>query len=611
MSDELLRYYNSELSFLRKMGNEFAEAHSAVAGYLKLGSEAEYDPHVARMVQAFAYLNARTRRKLEDDFPEVSASLLEVLYPHYLRPIPSLSIVQFALDRAQADMLDGYKIKRGTMLETLPIEGEPCRFRTAYNVTCWPVQVTEAHLKGLPFTAPQTSFSRKAESALVISLSSFIPEMHLCNFSFRKLRFYLRLSAPFVYDLYELLMNNVLGISIAEKPTDQKPFIVQQTDCVLPVGFAPDEALIDYPARSFPGYRLLTEYLAFPEKYLYFDLVIDPTKIPEPHSACQVFIYFNRNMHDLEPQVSKDTFALGCTPIVNLFKHKAEPIRLTHFDTSSRIIPDSRRPKAFEIYSIDKVIATSRENERKEFKPFYSFSHEGTRSEERYFWHANREWSPGGKDGQDRGTEMFLSICDLDFDPMKPGQFSIDIETTCTNRDLPSRLPFGGGQPRFQIEGGGAVSKITCLTRPTEALRPALRQSTRWRLISHLSLNHISITEETEGATALREILRLYDYRDSADTRRLISGLKAISSRPTVGRVEGGVSGGLCRGVQVKLDFDEEQFTGGGLFLMASVLDRFLGLYAHLNSFTQTVVSTNERGEICRMPARAGEQVLA
>lgn len=610
MSDELLRYYNSELAFLRKMGNEFAEAHSAVAGYLKLGTEAEYDPHVGRLVQAFAYLNARTRRKLEDDFPEVSASLLEVLYPHFLRPIPSIAIVQFSLDRAQADMTGGYDLKRGTMLESLPIDGEPCRFRTAYPVTCWPIRVSNTALKGLPFEAPKTPFSSSASAVLHMTFSSFAPEIGLAKMETNKLRFFIRAPAPFNFDLYELLMNNVIGIAVAKKAQDESPKILP-VEALKPVGFGRDEGLINFPNRSFPGYRLLTEYFAFPEKFLFFDLELGDALQPYETGSAELYFYLNESVQELEPRVDESTLALGCTPVVNLFTHKAEPIRLTHFSSEYRVIPDSRRPKAYEVYSVDQVTAVSRDNKRVPFRPFYSFNHHGKRASGQQFWHAKREWSPGKEDSEDGGTEVFLSFCDLDFNPMEPGQYSVDIETTCNNRDLPSRLPFGGGQPQLQIEGGGAVSKVTCLTKPTETIRPSLRQSNRWKLISHLSLNHLSLSETSSGADAFREILRLYDHRDSQDSRKLIAGLLKVESKPTVGRVDSPVAGGMCRGLQINLNFDEEQYTGGGLFLLASVLDRFLGLYASVNSFTQTVVTTNKReGELRRWPPRAGEQVL-
>ncbi|MCU0875373.1 MAG: type VI secretion system baseplate subunit TssF, partial [Pirellulaceae bacterium] len=175
----------------------------------------------------------------------------------------------------------------------------------------------------------------------------------------------------------------------------------------------------------------------------------------------------------------------------------------------------------------------------------------------------------------------------------------------------PSRLPFGGGQPLLQLASGGPIAQIQCLTQPTATLRPALRHGTVWRLISHLSLNHLSLAENVEGADALREILKLYDVADSPETRALIQGLVGVSCRRVVGRAGGPVSAGFCRGLEVTLKFDEEKYTGGGVFLFASVLERFLGLYVSVNSFTKTVATTTKREEpLRRWPPRAGEQVL-
>ena len=610
MSDELLPYYNRELAFIRQMGAEFAAAHPKIAGRLRMVAETTTDPHVARMIEAFAYISARIRHKLDDDFPEVSEALLGVLYPHYLAPIPSMAIVQFVLDRQQGELVGGYPIARGAAVETEPINGQPCRFRTCYPTTLWPVEVAAAEVRGQPFAAPPVRLAAEAQAVVRLRLQTFSENVPFAQLEFDSLRFFLKGQSQYVHDLYELMLNDTIGVAVAASPSDPEPVVLGR-DCVRPVGFERDEGMLEYPARSFWGYRLLSEYFAFPEKFLFVDLAIPRAVRSKLGTALEVFLFAERHSPDLEKMIDRDTFQLGCCPMVNLFKQRAEPITLDHARTEYRIVPDARRPLAHEVYSVDRVVATSPDNQEREFLPFYSIQHGRRGDAPRRFWYASRR--PAGYAGGqvDEGTEVFLSFVDLDFRPSAPADWTIDVETTCLNRDLPRRLPFGGGQPRLQLATAAPVSKILCVTAPTPTRRPALRHGTVWRLISHLSLNHLSLVECEDGADALREILKLYDYVDSAESQAAIDGLVGVASRRVTGRVGGPVSAGFCRGVEVTLTFDEDRFTGGGLFLFASVLERFLGLYTSINSFTKTIATTNKReGPLRRWPPRAGERVL-
>ncbi len=606
MSDDLLRYYNTELEYLRRIGAEFARTHPRTAGYLNFGDDEEYDPHVGRLVQAFAYLNARTRKKLDDDFPELSESMLDILYPHYLRPIPSMAIVQFALDRSQSDMTAGYEIPRGTRLESEPSGGQTCRFRTCYDVTCWPFVVAAARYDGVPFTAPATRFSQRAQSLLSIRLDTLAKELTFAGMEVPRVRFFLRSQAYFGHLLYELLMNHVLGIAVSTKPEGPAKAIDRQR--LLPVGFREEEGLIDYPARSFLGYRLLTEFFCFPDKFLFFDVELSG-ELACKESSQTLYIYLDRYIEELQPHVTAATFATGCTPIVNLYRQRAEPIRLTHFEAEHRLIPDARRPFAHEVYSIDRVVGLDPSRKQFEFHPFYSIHHESGNDVRRY-WQGTRHWNGGADPVRQGGNEVQLSFVDLDFSPAEPAEMTIDVDTTCLNRNLPNFLPFGGDRPKFEFEEGSAVRKIACLTKPTATLRPALGQTTRWQLVSHLALGHLSLTG-SKGLEALREILRLYNFKESPETQKLISGVAKIETHPTLGRIGGPATSGICRGVEVAVSFDPEQYKEGGMFLLASVLDRFFALYCNINSFTQTVAKTTKReGILKRWPPRAGEQTL-
>ena len=616
MTDQIIPYYNRELAFLRKMGAEFAEAHPKIAGRLRLSGEVAEDPHVARILEGFAYLTARIRHKLDDDFPELTEAMLGILYPHYLAPLPSVSIIQFELDKTQTELTAGYKIAQGSALETEAVrgkgvDGETCQFRTCYDVTVWPMTLQGAEYRGPPFRAPPNRFASEAKSVVRLQLSTLAPNISFSQFTFNSLRFFFQAPAPFVYNLHESVLNNTMAVAIANSPGDREAVILPRSS-IKPVGFDRHEAVLPYSARSFDGYRLLSEFFSFPEKYLFFDVTgIEKRALSRLAGQLEIYLYLDRYVPDLEKNVDANNFQLGCTPIVNLYRQRTEPIQLTHTDHEYRVVPDARRPIAHEIYSIDRVVATSPQNEQMEFQPFYSVRHASEKRAQRAFWHATRR-AAGYAAGQvDRGTEVFLSLVDLDFEPSAPTKWTLDIEATCLNRDLPRHLPYGAGQPRLQLTTGAPLGKLRCVTPLSATQRPALHRGTMWRLISHLSLNHLSLVSTDDNADALREILRLYDYNDSPETRSMIDGLVQLRGRRIVGRVGGPVSSGFCRGFEVTAHLDEERFSGSGIYLFAAVLERFMGLYTSLNSFTKFIATTNKREEpLAKWPPRAGEQIL-
>lgn len=618
MSDELLPFYNRELSFIRHMAAEFAAANPKIAGRLRLGPESSEDPHVERLIEAFAYLNARTRHKIEDDFPELTDAILGVLYPHYLAPIPSMSIVQFHLDPGQAELATGYTVPRGAAIETEPIRGEPCRFRTCYPATIWPIDVQSVTLTRPPFTAPVAPASADTAAMLRVVLRSWSP-MQFANFQMESLRFFIGGQPQLAYTLYELIFNNTTEVVLASSANDPQP-IRLGANALKQVGFSRDEGLVPYSPHSFLAYRLLSEFFTFPTKFLFLELDgLNPRNLSSIGPQLELFFFLNETSEDLEQNISTDMFRLGCTPMVNLFSQRAEPIPLTGHTWEYRIVPDARRPLAMEVYSVDQVSASSPSGKQVDYVPFFSIKHASRRDHDQPFWHAVRRPAGQAEGTVDAGTEVYLSLVDLDFSVSSPADWTVDVVTTCCNRDLPQRLPFGGGQPRLQLtEGNALVTRISCLTPPTPTLRPPRRNQAMWRLISHLTLNHLSIIEQgQDGASALREMLKLYDFTESPVTQTLIEGLLDVRSRRIISRIggtdgrRGEVAGGFCRGIEVTLLFDEERFAGSGLFLFACVLERFLALYSSINSFTQMVATIKGReGILRRWPPRAGEQVL-
>ena len=612
MRDDLLVYYERELTFLRQMGAEFAAKYPKIASRLVLERDKCEDPHVERMLEAFAFLAARVHLKIDDEFPEITEALLGVLYPHYLRPIPSMSVAEFHVDFDQVKPETGLKLERGSVLNSRPVGGAPCRFRTCYDVTFWPVEVAEAEWKTPDRLQPAIK-SSDAVAALRIELRC-PGDLTFGKLALSSLRFHLNGESNLTHTLYELLCNNCVQIVARDlTPKSKLPPVILPPEALRPVGFEDDEAVLPYPRRSFAGYRLLQEYFCFPQKFFFLDITgLERLRAAGFGQRVELVLLISQfegsdRRQLLELGVSAKTIRLGCAPIVNLFPQTAEPILLDHAHSEYRVVPDLSARRAVEVFEISEVLsADPQSDDVTRFEPFYSYRHGLTGKKGQAFWHAVRRPS-GHRD--DEGTEVYLSLVDLSSRPVRPDFDTLTVRTVCTNRDLASRLPFGNEAGDFELQGSVPVKRIVALVKPTDTLRPPMDKDLHWRLTSQLSLNYLSLV--SEGREALQELLRLYNFTGSTYSEKQIAGLVGLTSRRHFARVisEDGVA--FARGTQVEMEFDEEQFVGGGVYLFASVLERFLGLYVSMNSFSQLRAKTRQRKEILKQwPPRAGQKIL-
>ena len=598
MPDDILDYFEKELSFLREMGSGFARKYPKIAGRLLLEPGKCEDPHTERLIEACAFLCARIQRKIDDGLPEITQSLLEVLYPQLTAPIPSLSVVRFApLFRNVPEA--GYHIARGTELFSRPIDGTSCRFRTVYPVTLWPLEVTDARLEA------SGKLVKGAQQVVRIRLS-FHNSLDFSRFQGDTLRLYLNGQPQVVFPLYQLLMNHVCAVECASADTTSAASLQLVPGRLRPVGFGVDEALFPYPERSFPGYRLLLEYFAFPQKFLFFELSgLSAVRNGGFGRVLDLLCYLDTAAP--EPlAVGPDTFCLYATPVVNAFQRVAEPIMLDHRKSEYRVVPDLRREGAMEVLTVDEVTSTAATSpgEVKCYRPVFPDCNgeDGEAGEGAGLWQLQRRPASHPHDG---GTEVFLSFCDFAEDGTAPTDETVMVRVTCSNRDLPAKLSIGAPPCAFETESAAPLKAITCLIKPTMPLRPSLDGVRQRRLISHLSLNYLSLVDG--GAGALRELLSLYDFAASPVTRQQISGIVSVRSRLVTKRV----GGGFCRGTEVTIVLDQEKYVGSGVYLFTSILERFLGQYVSVNSFVQVVAKDASNDTLIKIwPPRSGDRVL-
>jgi type VI secretion system protein ImpG len=610
--DELLSYYERELTYVRRLGAEFAQKYPKIASRLLLEPGRCEDPHVERLIEAFALLSARVHLKMDDEFPEISQALLNLLFPHFLRPIPSMTIVQFRRDAKQGKLTSGATIPAGTTLYSKPVAGMPCKFRTVYDTVVWPIDIAEARFVAPDRLDPPVK-SNDAVAALRLELASQggVP---WADMELKTLRFHIDAEGVIGHGLYELLLNNTVEVLIRDTdPKSRQRPIALPASSVREVGFETSQALTPYPRRSFSAYRLLQEYFAFPAKFFFID-VSDLEALADAELSPRIeliflFSSFERTdrQETLEAGVSARNIRLGCAPAVNLFEQAAEPIALDQTHYEHQVVPNVRRRDDVEVFSVDRVTAAKPgSGATTELEPFYAYRHGAAERENTVYWQISRRAPYGRRLSAD---EVFMTLVNDSGQP-RLGDFEVlTVRCTCTNGDLPSKLPFGDEKGDFDAEGAAAAPIIVALRKPTRTIRPPLGQDILWRLVSHLSLNYLSIVEEGRGA--LQQILRLYDFPGSVDAARQIDGIVGLKSDRKFSRVisENGIT--YVRGVHVDMELDEEQFVGGGVYLFASIIEQFLGHYVTLNSFSQLRVTTRQRKEILReWPPRAGHRIL-
>lgn len=612
---DLLPYYEEELARLRTASQRFAQEYPRIAGRLMLGPDLSEDPHVERLIESFALLSARVHKRLDDDFPLFTETFLDVLYPHYLRPLPAFSIAQVDMQEAWGQMTAVARLPRGTPLASRPVRGVACSFRTAFDVDLLPLRIASAQYRAA-VSAPQgTRLPHGTTSMLSVEIEIAAAQMHWDRVDTSHLRVFLDGEASLVCALREALTGHCRGLLLQADPVG--PWLSLGDDAVRPVGFGTEDALIDFDARSHEAYRLLTEYFGFPEKFNFLDLRW-PGRRLQAVKARRVALHFmlsgiRSDSHDarLLESVSARNIRLGCTPVVNLLRRHADPIRVTRATATYPVLPDGRRAHAFEVYSVDKVyrVIQGPDGEgAEELRPFYSLRHDDTRegpSDAGRYWHAHRDESLAE---MSPGYEYGISVVDTTFNPAVPATETLSLEVTATNRDLPSLLSFG--QPGdLEVPGGGLATSFTLLRRPTRSHRFGAGRGALWRLVSHLSLNHLSLS--AGGIDALREMLRLYDLPRNAANRRQIEGLVAIDFQPATTWMEGNPFPTFVRGTEIRLSVDEDSFVGIGLRLMTQVLDHFFGLYVHANSFTQLrVLSSRSQETLILCPPRNGSSPL-
>jgi type VI secretion system protein ImpG len=621
MDERLLAYYNSELRHVREMAGEFAREFPKIAGRLALDRDAKEmcpDPYVERLLEGFAFLAARVHLKLDAEFPRFTQTLLETVYPHYLSPVPSMGIVRFEPDPREPGPQDGFLLERGTALRG---QGEEtaCQFRTAHDVRLWPLKINDSRYYTRTIVELGLPGSLEAKAAILIRLQT-TGDKKFKELKLDRLPFFVRGADEIPISVYEQIFARGTHV-ILQPPKGQGQFReILPASTIQRLGFREGEALLPRSPRSFEGYRLLKEYFACPQRFLFFELTGLAAAVQQcDGDKLEIIVALRTAEPKLDNRIDSNTFALFCTPVINLFPKRLDPIIISDRFSEFHIVPERTRPIDFEVYQIQQVVGVQAKiNEEQRFEPFY-LARDGEGRSGAYYT-VNRvprvltaKEKKFGAVSSYAGSEVFISLVDARVAPYKRELSQLNITALCTNRHLPIQLPISVGDTDLGTELYSPVASIRWVAGPTVPIASTAEGDPAWRTISHLSLNYLSLldTKDGEGAVALRDLLKLYVNPNDVFTLRQIDGIRSVVAAPIVRRVASAGPLTFARGLEIRVTMDEEAFEGSGIFILGAVLAQFFARYVSINSFTETVIVSQRRGEIMRWPSLIGRRQIA
>jgi type VI secretion system protein ImpG len=608
--EDLLPYFERELGIFRQYSRKFAQRFPKTAGQLLIAGESSEDPHIERLIQSFALLTARVSKRLDTDYPQFTESLLESLYPHYLRPLPSHSIVQMrSMPHELGD--NAAILPRGMMLQSAPVENVRCQFKTVYDVVLASLAIKQLGFS--PFIDEPTLSGRLPPGTtsairLTISVGDQMP-----NWRGKlppRLRLFINCEPSLRGALLDTLLLRSCGVFTRAgtdgtwSPLDASPLTL--------AGLDEDDAMLPFSARSNPAFRLLTEYFSYPEKFNFIDLDLAAITDRLP-LQCQAFTLLfaltdvpgDSNEAQLLASLKPDMLMTGCTPVINLFEKRGVPFQLTHTASDYPLLADAMHASGYDIHTVNSVKLfreTAAGKTTTEFTPLYASDH-SAHDDDGCYWVTRRDdvvaaISPG--------HEVRLTLIDPQSSAGKGGLATVLTTLSCTNRALPSQLQFGDPAGDLRSESVTTTTVIRLLRKPSPPYRFGNGKGAHWRLITHLTLNYGSLSQA--GVSGLQKMLALYDLPQSASSKRQIRGIVAIESGTVRQWMPTLPMASLMVGIGIRMTLDEHAFAGSGMAVFVHVLDRYFSLNRQLNCFTQLEIISAQTGkEIVKCPARSNE----
>ncbi len=629
MDPRLLDLYEAELRYFRESSAEFAQAFPKIAGRLGLDGNEVTDPYVERLIEATAFLSARVGLKLNAEFPRFTGHLLDVVYPQYLAPTPSMIIASCKPDLDDAALAIGPTMPRGSGLRTRQTVGQGtyCEFRTSQSLRLWPVEVKKAQYFSY---APDLNLhlhpkSKDIRGGLRIVLQA-TAGLTFNQIAMDELLIHFGGAEDVAWQLHECALGKPLGVLVQPiGPAGALPGRMQtlSASSILPVGFADDEALLPVTATGYAGYRLVQEYFAFPQRYQFAKIQnLQAALSNMAVTQVEVVLLFSRGDAALEKLVTADNVQLHCVPAINLFTKRLDRVNVSDGASQFHLVPDRTRPQDFEVHTVLEVVGHSKTDAKnsaaeQQFLPFYSAFHGSRHVHPAYFTTTrdprvlSQKQRTQGHRSSHVGSEVFMQLVDPQEAPYALSLRQLAVTALCTNRDLPLLMQLGRGNDLDCIDSF-PVSKVTVVRGPSRPVSPVVSPGLGWKVIDHLALNYLSLTEG-EGdktAAAIREMLTLYAMHADESRQSQINGLLSVRTKPVVRRLPMAGPIAFGRGLEVSLELEKLAFHGHSAFTFGAVMSHFLSRHVNVNHFTETAISFAGKGEIMRWEPKAGSRFI-
>lgn len=616
MDPRLLRYYNQELRYLREMGGEFAREFPKIAGRLGMEGLEVADPYVERLLEGAAFLAARVQLKQDAEFPQLAQALLDMVSPNLSAPLPSMLVAQVTPSN-DPNLIAGFTLPRGSALmgPRTALGPTRCEFRTAQPVTLTPVKVAQVEYFLSATDIPLSGLPLRERPKSGVRLQLTLPEgMRFAQLPLSSLRFFMGGLQDVALKLHELATCRCVGVLAGPGGRDaQRLFAGPET--VRAVGLADDEAMLPVTLRGLSGTRLMQEYFAFPQRFLFIDIEgLAPAFARCPGNSFELVLLFDRYEASLEGGGEPANFALNCVPAINLFERRAERIAVDDSSTAFQVIPDRLAGNDYEVFDVAAVTGFSNETDELRFLPLFDVPHADPAGAAGFF-SAQREPRLTSERGKREGprsayvaSEVFLTLVDLQRAPYRQELRQLGAQVRCTNRDLPLFMPAGTADGGLTLESRAPVQGVGIVAGPSRPVSAMREGPLAWRLLSLLSLNYLSLVNEDpeRGALALRELTGLFAQSNDAGLLRQVEGLRAVSASPVVRRHPAPGPIAFGRGLEVRVEVDELCFEGGSATLLGAVLHHYFSRHVSMNSFVQTQLVSRTRGELKRWAPLSG-----
>jgi type VI secretion system protein ImpG len=626
MDPRLLDYYNQELIYMREMAGEFAQSHPKIARRLGMQAGEVADPYVERIIESFCFMSARMQIKLDAEFPRFTERLLEVIYPNYVAPTPSMAVARLFPSRTEGNLVEGFRVSRGSAFTARAPDGErtACQFRSGQDVTLYPLEIIDARLTGIPPDIPSLDRYVAADVQVRGALRLRLRMTGDANIADLKgldrLPIYLAGDEQVASHLFELL--HTAGIaSLTGTPGELgRASHAVTSDAIVHEGLGTHEGLLPLTWSSFHGHNLLHEYFACPSRFYFFSLTgLEAGLRRISGKEAEIVILLDRAPETLANLVDASRFALFCTPVVNLFRQRTDRIELSQGETEFHLVPYRLHPLDYEVFAVEnmtgQVAATA---DQLGFRPLYQTLNNDEGNYGRYFSirRERRLMSDSARRYGTRtpyvGTETFISLVDQNEAPYSESIRYLSIDAWLTNRDLPRLVP-RNGLSDLEVSGSAPVDGIGLIRAPSAPKAPYAERDIAWRLIRQLNFNYLPLgdLDHRAGGQGLRDLLRMFLTGEDESQQRQVQSLVGVKTRPVTRRLPGGGPLVFGRGIECSLTVDESGFSGTSPYLFGLILEHYLARHVSINVFTQTELHSMQRGRVARWPVRMGTRGAA